>query len=202
VNQAYATYVLAPRCRLDEAVSVLRRTISLDPYLPNPQASLTFLLGFARKLDEAEQQHSETIATNPNYYYSHGVMSLAYFMNERFPEALAEAIKLYEAAHGIPQVVGTLAVMHAANGNTDRAKELLRQLLEAKRDRYIRATDLASICCALGDRKQALAWLNAALEEKSMHLYFMPLDPRLRRLHSDPDFRTVLDRIGLRLPPI
>ena len=46
-----------------------------------------------------------------------------------------------------------------------------------------------------------LAWLNTALEEKSMHLYFTPMDPRFHRLHSDPDFHAVLDRAGLRLSP-
>jgi serine/threonine-protein kinase len=200
VNEAYATYALVPRCRLDQADAVVRKTISLDPYLPHPQTSLTYLLGFARRLEEAERQHAATIAMNPHYFYSHSVMSLVYFMNERYPEALEQATKTYEAAHGITQVASLLAVTHAANGNKDRAKELLSQMLEAKREHYVRATDFASVYCALRDRKQALAWLNIALEEKTMHLYFMPIDPRLRWLHTDPAFHAILDRIGLRLP--
>ena len=76
--------------RLDDAAAVLRKAISLDPYLPHPQASLTYLLGFARRLEESERLHAATFATNPNYFYSHGVMSLVYFINERFAEALRE----------------------------------------------------------------------------------------------------------------
>jgi adenylate cyclase len=200
VNHTYVNQVLVPRLRVDEAINILRKTISLDPYLPHPQTSLTFLLGVARRLEEAEQQHAATVATNPHYFFAHSVMSFAYLMNERLPEALAEATKLYEASERIPQTASLLAVMHTANGNVDRAKKLLGQVLEARRERYIRATDLASIYCALDDRKQALAWLNTALEEKTMHVFFLPIDPRFRRLHSDPDFHAILNRAGLRLP--
>jgi len=45
-----------------------------------------------------------------------------------------------------------------------------------------------------------LTWLNKALEERTMHLFFLPIDPLMDWLHSHPGFQAILDRIGLRLP--
>lgn len=55
-----------------------------------------------------------------------------------------------------------------------------------QREQDVRATDIASISHGLDDRVQPIAWLNTVLEEKTMYLFFTPVDPRLRGLHSNP----------------
>jgi serine/threonine-protein kinase len=198
VNHTYVLQVLVPTLRIDEGIATLRKTVLLDPYMPFPQASLTYLLGIQQRLAEAEQQHAATIATNPHYFLSYSLMAQAYLMNERFADALEMAAAAYDASGRIPQTAGFLAAMHAKNGNKERARELLGEVLDARRQRYIRATDIAAIYCAVGDRDEAISWLHTALEERTVHLYLAPIDPRFRQLHSDPGFSAILDRIGLR----
>jgi len=126
-------------------------------------------------------------------------MAHAYLLNECYSQAVDVAARGYEASQRIPQVAGLLACMHAANGNKAEAKKLLQVVMEAHKQRYVRALDIATIHCGLHDRKQALTWLNSALEERTMHFHFSPIDPRFRWLHSDPEFHYILQRVGLQL---
>jgi len=83
---------------------------------------------------------------NSHYFYNHSVMSLAYLYNERtIPGGAGRVHQIVRSPHGIPQVAGILAVMHAANGNTDRAKELLGQMLDAQTHGYVWAKNFASV---------------------------------------------------------
>jgi hypothetical protein len=67
----------------------------------------------------------------------------------------------------------------------------LRQLLET--GKYVACT----VHSALRDRDGAIGWLEKALEEKSMHLCFLPIDPRFRWPHKDSAFTAVLKCLGL-----
>ena len=197
---AYANQVLVPKGQVSEAVAALRTAIKLDPLSPYPQAAVTLLLGVQGKIDEAVKQHTATMATNPNYFFAHGTMAHAFEANGRFAEAL-ESVKTAVAASGtFPQALTAEARILASAGEADQAKQALRELLEAKPSRYVAPTDIAAVHVALRDRTEALAWLNKAVDEKSIHLHFLPIDPRFRWLHSSPDFRLILKRVGLRLP--
>jgi adenylate cyclase len=193
--QAYANRVLAPPGRITDAIAALRKSISLDPFLPNPQATLTLLLGIMGRIEEAENQHIATIATNPTYFFSDATLAVAYEANGYFAEALEAAITCLHASQGLPQVIAGVARIQASGGKTTEAKENLSQLLRS--GKYIAPTDLAAVYCALDDRAQALAWLARAVDEKSVHLFFLPIDPRFRRLHKDPELQAILLRVGL-----
>jgi serine/threonine-protein kinase len=200
INQAYASQVLASEARLEEAIALFRKVTALDPFLPGPQATLTFLWGAAGRVDEAEKQHRITLATNPNYFFSHGMMAWAYEMNGMFPQAIAAIAKAVEGSHGLTGAVAGMGRIHASAGNVDRAQDVLRQLLEARKQRYVAATDIAAIHSALRDRKRTLEWLGEAVEEHTMQLFFIWLDPRWRWLHDDAGFQKLTRRVGLRRP--
>jgi serine/threonine protein kinase len=47
----------------------------------------------------------------------------------------------------------------------------------------------------LGERDQALQWLECAYQERSTVLAYLRIDPRLRSLHDDPHFGALVRRI-------
>jgi TolB-like protein/Tfp pilus assembly protein PilF len=197
---AYVNQVLLPNGQVDEALAALRKAIKLDPFSPYPQACVTFLLGIQGKIDEAVEQHTATLTTNPNYFFAHGTMAHAFEANGRFAEALGSVNTALAASSAFRQALTAKARILASAGEADQARRALRQVLEAKPARYVAPTDVAAVHAALRDRRQALAWLERAIDERSMHLYLLPTDPRFRWLHSAPEFRAIVDRIGLRLP--
>jgi hypothetical protein len=49
----------------------------------------------------------------------------------------------------------------------------------------------------LGDKNQAIEWLERAHEERSSHMVYFISDPAWDPLRSDPRFQDLLRRMGL-----
>ncbi len=49
----------------------------------------------------------------------------------------------------------------------------------------------------LGDKAQALEWLEKAHEDHSPRFAWIKVDPRFDSLHADPRFQDLLRRMGL-----
>jgi len=60
--------------------------------------------------------------------------------------------------------------------------------------------DVASLYARLGDKDQAMVWLERAFEERDSFLTFLKVFPVFDGLHSDPRYRDLVRRVGL--PPL
>ena len=56
---------------------------------------------------------------------------------------------------------------------------------------------VALIHTGLGDRDQALAWLDRAYAERSDYMPYLTLEPMLDGLRSDQRFAALVERVGL-----
>jgi hypothetical protein len=57
--------------------------------------------------------------------------------------------------------------------------------------------DMAEIYSQLGDRDQALAWLEKALEQRTYLMMYLKVAPNLDPIRSDPRFADMMRRTGL-----
>ena len=55
----------------------------------------------------------------------------------------------------------------------------------------------ARVYVGLGNKDQAIAWLEKAYEERSTGFYLLKVDPMWDPLRSDPRFQDLQRRIGL-----
>jgi len=62
--------------------------------------------------------------------------------------------------------------------------------------------DMATICGALGDADGVFRWLGKAIEQRSVDVIWMRVDPRLDPVRSDPRFTEVMARLVPRTAPI
>ena len=61
-------------------------------------------------------------------------------------------------------------------------------------DKGLFAYELGVISAGVGDHGHAFKWFTRAVHERSGWIAYLPVDPRLDALHSDPRFdRLVLD---------
>ena len=91
--------------------------------------------------------------------------------------------------------MANLARAYVASGRRDEAVKLLGELKKRSNPSYSDASEIAMIYVALGDRDQAMQWL-----EKSYDGRFNPsvlLRPGFDPLRSDPRFQDLVRRIGL-----
>lgn len=66
------------------------------------------------------------------------------------------------------------------------------------KQRYVGSSDFAIVNAGLGERDQAICWLERACDERDAHVPFLHVDPRLASLRTDPRFEALVKRVGLR----
>ena len=88
---------------------------------------------------------------------------------------------------------------YAAAGKRDDALRILTDLNQLRKAAYVSPYAIGVIHVALGERAQALQWLQRAYEERDVQMVEIGVDPRLDPLRSDPRFQDLLRRMNF--PP-
>jgi serine/threonine-protein kinase len=112
-----------------------------------------------------------------------------------YDPAIAELEKAVQLSAGSPTCEANLARAYAASGSRSGAEKLLSDLKKRSNPSASLASEIAMIYAALGNRDQAMNWLEKGYEER-----FNPgvlLRPGFDPLRSDPRFETLVRRIGL-----
>jgi tetratricopeptide (TPR) repeat protein len=111
-----------------------------------------------------------------------------------YPEALAELQK----AQG-PTLLATSAKGHlyAVSGKRREAEKILSDLIARSKAAYLPPTYVARIYAGLGQKDQALAWLEKGYAVRDSGIEFIGVDPYNDPLRSDPRFTDLLRRLGL-----
>ena len=94
-----------------------------------------------------------------------------------------------------PMMPGYLGYAYARSGNSTKAKEMLSDLENIAKDRYVSAYLVALIYTGLNQKKEAIAMLNRAYAENDLWLSFSKVDQNLDPLRSEPDFQKLLQRM-------
>lgn len=111
-----------------------------------------------------------------------------------------------EAITALQKVIGTpgdglskadLGHVYGVSGSKREARRILNELQELSQTRYVAAFNIAVIHAGLGDKAEALAWLEKAYDERSFFLASLNVDPRFDPLRAEPRFRALVQRIGL-----
>ena len=85
----------------------------------------------------------------------------------------------------------------ASTGSYSRALGVLDDLREISKHNYVSPYLFAVVYAGLNDKDQTLAWLDKALEDRSVFLIWQKVDPLFDHLRADPRFQTLLRRVGL-----
>jgi len=88
-----------------------------------------------------------------------------------------------------------LARAYAASGRRAEAVQILSDLKGRSEPGYSHASEIAMIYAALGDRDQAMTWLERGFEERVNPGVL--LRPGFDPLRSDPRFQGLVRRLGL-----
>src|SRR3989449_10601499 len=96
-------------------------------------------------------------------------------------------------------VLTTASLGHALGTAGDRpgARAVLDRLLRQREHQYVSPYDVALVYTGLGDKDQALDWLQRAYQERSSLLVFALREPRLAALRSEPRFAALMREFAL-----
>ena len=96
-------------------------------------------------------------------------------------------------------LVSELGCAYADLRDKARSLEIIEQLKQRSKTEFLDAFLVAQIYMHLDDRDNAFAWLDKAVTERSTEMVWIKVEPKCDRLHSDPRFAKILQRMNL--PP-
>jgi serine/threonine-protein kinase len=187
---------LRGRERHEEAIRHCRRATELEPLFPYYLVDLGEVFRFAGRHDEALEQYRKAIELDQRYWLAHMLLGAALVHKGDFEAGIREletATRLTDQS----QALGTLGWAYAYAGDEGRARAVLAKLEDPSHKGYRDPYGMAVIHAGLEDRDEAFAWLEKALQDRSMFASFIVVDPLLAQLRSDPRFPGLLRRIGL-----
>lgn len=190
--------VLAQQGKDIEARAMLRRGRELDPLFPLMFANSAIVALMAGEPAEALEHATQAVAMDPEFWvgYLHlGSAKLALGDLEGAEQAYENADKF--SGHTSSRATTARAHVLIRLGRTDEARELLAELTERSRERYVPPTYLAGLLVALGDPDAAFDMLEQELAQGRIDCLDLEDHPRLKPLWSDPRLDSLLRRCRL-----
>ena len=176
------------RHRFDEAIELLQSAIQLDPYAPWLHARLAWALHLAGNAGESVQQIRRALNLFPEHEGASLYGSVILAFNGSSARAIALAQELTERLPYFDLASSVHAYALARAGRRDEARSLLERLQWLSRERFFLKSFLPAAYVELGDTESALAELRASDESRCPWFFQMLADPRLKKLHGNPDF--------------
>src|SRR5262245_45867791 len=194
-HQQYGNVTLAALGRFEDAIAEGKRAVELDPLSLVINADLGATYYFARRYDEAIAQHRKTLEMDPDFYFAHLNLGEALAAKGAFADAISEFQKA-RVLNDDPFVLALLGNAYARSGNRTEALKILDQLKELSAQRYVNAYGFALVYLGLGDKEEALRWLEQSYEDRAgSDVGWIRVDALLDPLRSDPRFEALAEKI-------
>ena len=204
LNARYATahewfgMLLGGLSRFDEATAEFAKAVRLDPLAPVIHIAWAWIYFHARRYEEALEQSDRTLELDPGFLPSCYLLGTVQMFRGHQELSIAAYKRGVEASSGAPSYLGGLGWAYANAGRKTEARSVLSQLCEMRKQRYVMATNMALIHAGLGEKEEALGYLEQGFEERAAWMVYLNTDPRYDTLRSEPRFRELLRRMKFR----
>lgn len=157
----------------------------------------TLYLFFTHQFDQSVQQCRKTLEMEPNNILTHVTLGLSYEQQGLNEAAIAEFEGARELSPTDAGIIAALGHALAKGGRVNDARRLLRNLEERAKESYVPPYSIAVLHAGLGEKAQALEWLERAFQDRSLRPVWLKADPRLDDLRQDGEIIELVRRVGL-----
>ncbi len=155
----YARYLLLVPHRADEAIRNVHRAYELDPAVPE-EDDLVALFFFSRQYQAGIDEAAKELDDDSPF------LALANAEVGQREKALAVADRAAASAK-VPTQMAQTASAYALAGDKKRAYALLARIIQQANQRYICGMNMAAVYSVLGDKDEAMAWLEKGYRDRS-----------------------------------
>ena len=194
----YAEYLMTMG-RHVEAIGRIKNSQELDPLSLIISVAIGRDFYMARRYDDALEQLRRTVELDPNYPVTYWVLGLLLMKMGRYELAIDEGEKGVKLSGGSPLMNAALAQTFATAGKREKAIQILDDLTNLTKQKYVAPYFFAGIHIGLGEDDRAIEYLEKSYEEHSHWLIYLHLDPSMDSLRSNPRFQDLSRRVGLPL---
>jgi serine/threonine protein kinase/tetratricopeptide (TPR) repeat protein len=187
---------LAKLARFEEARVQLKKAQELDPLSLLINTSVGRELYFSRQYDAAIEQLQKTLQMDQNFVPAQNAIEAAYTQNGMYKDAVAEEQKVLTLS-GNPDLAAAISSDYVRSGYAGVLQSWLDGLKEVSKHGYVSAYSIAQVYAQLGDRAQALVWLEQAFNQRGSKLTYLKVEPAFDQIRSDPQFQQLVQRLGM-----
>jgi TolB-like protein/Tfp pilus assembly protein PilF len=193
----YAVTCLVQLGRLDDALDEMLLAQTLDPVSTIISRDTARVFFYRREFEAALEQCDLTIERDPYFSGTYWMLGLVQEQQGDLDEAAAALQRGIQLVPDSRMLRGALGRVFALSGKTAKAKQIIREIAESARQRYVSPFEPAMIHFALGDLDRGFDCLVKAEEERAFELIALHVDPRFDSLRGDSRLRAIANQIGL-----
>ncbi len=182
------------RGRFDEALQESERARQLDPLSLIIAADNGAILYFSRQYDRAIEKWKSVREMDPDFLRAHLIVG-AYVEKEMFAEAFADNERLRSKTAA--SYWSWRAYIQGRAGHTEDARRALNELLQWNTHTPVNPIVIAQAYAGLGEKQEALIWLEKAYAQHSDELVTLKVNPAYDALRGEPRFQELLHRLRL-----
>ena len=200
-GESYYIYVtcLTIHGLLEEALEQARIGLSYDPLSAPLLAEEAILRAYLGDHETSILLAQSALQSSPHYFELYYALGTAQAHSGR----VREAVRTFEegiANSRMPVLMGWLADAHVQNGDPEKARLVLDQLLEYEKNGTALPVAIAVAAASVGEKDLAFTWLEKAAERRDILLSYITVFPSLRLLHDDPRYHRLLQKMNLKHP--
>ena len=152
---------------------------------------------YTRQYDQAIEQSRRVLEMDSSFAPAYVLIGDAYIQKGMHKEAINELNKARTVSGDEKGVLAELGYAYAVAGQRFKVQKILRELNNQTPRAYIDPGSIAIIFIGLGDKDQAIAWLEKAYDVRSTLMTWLKVEPKFDSLRSDPRFTALLKKVGL-----
>jgi serine/threonine protein kinase/tetratricopeptide (TPR) repeat protein len=186
----YYSWLLTFIARHDEAIVEMKRAHELDPLSIDFHIGLGRRYYYARRFDEALEEFRKVLDFDPNADTARIWIGMTYAHIGKIEDAVAEIMRATDDQSWFRGYILGVA------GRKDEALKILNIRLERSKHEFVWPATIAFIYIGLGDKEEALRWLEITFEEREAWMDLLKVEPIYDSLRSDPRFQTLIKRMN------
>jgi tetratricopeptide (TPR) repeat protein len=195
----------------DDAIIEMEKARELDPFsvIINTELGCPYL--YSKRYDRAIEYFQKALEMEPSFPFAHFALAEAYDCVGRYKEAMAEhneALELGRRGQAVDlgggdaprawySLAGPLQNAREQLGGPHFWQDQLASTIKLYNEGRATASAVASVYAILGDKEQALGWLETAYQQTDDSLVFLNIQRQFDPLRSDPRFQGLLKKVGL-----
>jgi TolB-like protein/tetratricopeptide (TPR) repeat protein len=182
----------------EESLNEIQIAVALHPSSPAIQGELGCSAYYAGLFDSAESYSREMLKNDPENAATYFQLARTLAQKSNYQAAL-EILKIGKTKPGgnWSALDAESAYVHAREGNTNAAQEIIAALKSRGQTEYIDPYIYAMIYAGLRDTNLVFEFLNKACDSKSTWIPSLPCEPKFAEYRTVPDYPRLLDRMKI-----
>ena len=189
-------YMLAMEGRFDDALEQYRLGLETDPLSTQILTDIGTCYYWSHRYDQAKQQFHKPLDLDPAFPPTLNYLAATYAVKGQYANAV-RILDDFKESQGIFLGSGLRGYVYAKSGKRAEALRIINELNEQSKHGYVLPESYAFVYAGLGDKDQAIAWLQKSCDQSSLYLQSLKVEPMFDELRSDPRFTEVVRCVGV-----